>query len=83
MPVFGTLGLSGVGLSLASSFSEYRNYFLAITLIMLGLAHYLLYAKSNLNPWNKRVVWAATLLAVVLLAYSPVNLLLLHLEYSN
>ncbi|MBI4317825.1 MAG: hypothetical protein HY675_04990 [Chloroflexi bacterium] len=77
MPVFASLGLSGVGVSLAGSLSEYRAYFLVVTIFLLGSAHYLLYTKSNRNPWNKVIVWGATALVVTQLGYSVVNTLLL------
>lgn len=48
-----------------------------MTIILLGSAHYLLYKKSNRNPWNRVIVWGATVLVVAQLAYSLVNTLLL------
>lgn len=76
MPVFASLGLSGVGVSLAGSLYEYRAYFLVVTIVLLGSAHYLLYKKSNRNPWNKVKVWGATVLVVAQVGYSLVNTLL-------
>lgn len=64
-----------------SVFGAYRPYFIGLTVILLGFAFYLTYRKREVicedgtcqiksaGKWNKIVVWLATVVAVVAIAF--------------
>jgi copper chaperone CopZ len=64
-----------------SHFEAYRPYFIGLTAILLGSAFYLTYRKREVvcedgtcqiksaGKWNKIVVWLATVIAVVAIAF--------------
>lgn len=78
--VFVSLGLGGAWLASLQWFEPYRPYFIAATLVFLGLGFYALYLKparcepdhSCANPRVRRrqrtIFWSVTVLLIVLIA---------------
>ena len=63
--VFSVLGLAGV--AMARTVTEgLVPYLLAVSVLFLGRAHYLLYIKDHGSPLSHIVTWIATVLAIVL-----------------
>ncbi|MBI3578580.1 MAG: cation transporter [Ignavibacteriales bacterium] len=76
------VALLGVGSIGAFTFFEnYRPYFIGITVVLLGVAFYIVYRKREVpcedgtckiedaGKWNKLGVWSATFLAVIAIAF--------------
>ncbi|MEE9289324.1 MAG: mercuric transporter MerT family protein [Bacteroidota bacterium] len=78
------LGLGGVGLFTA--LGEYRQYIMAGTVVLLGLAFYFTYRKREVicedgtckvesaSKWNKIAVWAAAVAVVFFLIFPYLNI---------
>ncbi|MCL4515828.1 MAG: hypothetical protein M1379_09640 [Firmicutes bacterium] len=73
--MFLSLGLSGVGLSMVSALTPYRRVFMALTVVLLAISHYLVYKKARKGTsWTSQtILWAATILTVAILAYTIKN----------
>lgn len=83
--VLAVLSIGGAGLF--SKFEIYRPYFIGLTIALLGLAFYLTYRKrevvcedgtckiKNAGKWNKIALWIATVLVVLFIAFTYLNLL--------
>jgi hypothetical protein len=60
---------AGAGLaggSLAVRLTAYRPYLFPVSVLALAAGFYLAYAKRLGPPWNRTVLWIATVLSVVL-----------------
>jgi hypothetical protein len=70
--VFATLGLSSfASLWVLRHVAPYRNLFLLLTGVFLGLGFYTTYRQSkSVRPLDKVILWGAALLVVALLGYS-------------
>lgn len=70
--VFTVLGLSSfVSLWLLRHLLPYRNLFLILTMVFLGLGFYLTYRPGRtVRRLDKRILWMSTLLVFALLGYS-------------
>jgi len=55
---------------MVSTISPYRNVFIALTAIMLGLAHYFMSKNKGESTKTKVVLWISTLVSVGLILYS-------------
>ena len=73
--MFLSLGLGGVGLSAVSALTPYRRVFLALTVILLAVSHYLVYRKARKGTAGKSqtILWVTTILAVAMLVYTIRN----------
>lgn len=69
MVLFTSLGLSGFGFAVVSRISPYRNLFIVLTIIMLGLAHYFIARNSNVSKNTRTIVWIMTIVSVGLIIY--------------
>ena len=68
--LFTFFGLSGLGLAFASTITPYSNIFIVLTIIMLGLAHYLM-VKNNVKSKSTQIfLWLATILSAGFIIYS-------------
>ncbi|MCL5959249.1 MAG: hypothetical protein M1358_08010 [Chloroflexi bacterium] len=64
------LGLSGLAFSTTVFFSKYQIWFLALGIIFLGVAHFSARkGRSLVRPFQARILWVATALTVVSVAY--------------
>jgi hypothetical protein len=70
--LFTALGLSSlVSLWILRHFVPYRNLFFAITVVCLGLGFYTAYRHGGQGRRrDKVIVWASTLLVLILVGYS-------------
>ncbi len=83
--VLALLGVGGLGMF--SVFEEYRPWFIALTVILLGAAFYFTYRKREVacedgsceirsaGKWNKISVWLATVIAAVAIAFPYIGVL--------
>jgi mercuric ion transport protein len=69
MVLFTSLGLSGFGFAVVSRISPYRNLFIVLTIIMLGLAHNFIARNSNVSKNTRTIVWIMTIVSVGLIVY--------------
>jgi FtsH-binding integral membrane protein len=69
MALFASLGLSGLGFAFISRVSPYRNIFIVLTIVMLGLAHYLIIRNSKVSKNTRMMVWIYTIISVGLIVY--------------
>jgi uncharacterized membrane protein YozB (DUF420 family) len=65
--VFASLGLSGVGFAAVGAFSKYTDIFMAVTVVLLVIAHWL--ARKNKRRLNRIILWVSTVLVVFIIAY--------------
>ncbi|EEG76006.1 putative mercuric transport protein, selenocysteine-containing [Dethiobacter alkaliphilus AHT 1] len=63
------LGLGGMSGLFAGALGRYRNLFVILAVIMLGLAHYLVDKKEHPHIVEKVILWIATVMTLVILAY--------------
>jgi len=64
------LGLSGLAFSTTVFFSRYQLWFLALGILALAVAHYVVRrAHSLVRPFQERVLWASTALNAVSIGY--------------
>jgi drug/metabolite transporter (DMT)-like permease len=66
-------GISGAGMT--TFVEEYRPIFMAVTIGLLGWAFYVTYRsriRSHVVTFNKVILWAVTVVAVVLLFFPTV-----------
>jgi hypothetical protein len=70
--VFAALGLSSfASLWVLRHVAPYRNLFLLLTVVCLGLGFYTTYRQGkSVRPLDKIILWGAALLVFALLAYS-------------
>jgi mercuric ion transport protein len=70
--LFVALGLSSfVSLWLLRHLLPYRNLFLILTIVLLGLGFYITYRKGRtVRRLDKGILWVSTLLVLALLGYS-------------
>lgn len=73
--MFFSLGLGGIGLSAIATFTPYRIPLMLLTLVLLGVAHYLSYKKSRRGTatTNKIVLWVSTMAVIWMMAYTLIN----------
>jgi mercuric ion transport protein len=64
------LGLSGFAGTLAVTFAPYRIWFIVITVIMLSIAHLLVWKQKNSSKKTKKLLWVSTIVSVVMLIYT-------------
>lgn len=69
MALFASLGLSGLGFALVSRVSPYRDIFIVLTIMMLGLAHYLVIRNGKVSKNTRIMVWIYTIISVGLIVY--------------
>jgi len=70
IPLLSVLGLSGIGFSFAPVITPYKNVFIVITALMLGVAHYII-AKNKSTPKTTRIIlWISTVISVGFISYS-------------
>jgi len=67
------LGLSGLSSILGASLTKYRPLFFGLTIILLGLSHYLVSKNPNPGKASKVILWVSTILAFGILAYTTVQ----------
>lgn len=67
--LFTSLGLSGLGFAFVSRISPFRNIFIVLTMIMLGLAHYFIGRNENVFKSTRIIVWTLTIVSVGLIIY--------------
>lgn len=70
--IFAALGLgSFASLWILRHLAPYRNLFLLLTVVFLGLGFYTTYRKGKrVRLLDKSILWASTVLVVALLGYS-------------
>lgn len=69
VPLFSILGLSGLGLASVPIISPYKNIFMMLTVLMLGIAHYFM-AKNNSTPKSTRIIlWISTIISIGFITY--------------
>ena len=70
--IFSALGLSSfASLWMLRHFAPYRNLFLLLTVVFLGLGFYITYRKGkSVRPLDKGILWGSALLVFALLGYS-------------
>jgi len=69
MVLFTSIGLSGLGFAFISRVSPYRNIFIALSIMMLGLAHYLIIRNGKASKNTRIMVWIYTIISVGLIMY--------------
>lgn len=63
------MGLASV--TFGAWINNYRPFFVAATMSLLGLAFYRTYSgKGNISPWSKRILWITAAVSIGLTAYS-------------
>ena len=67
---FTSLGLSGLGFAVVSRISPYRNLFIVLTILTLGLARYIIARNDNVSRNTRTIVWIMTIVSVGLNIYS-------------
>lgn len=86
--IFAVLGLSSAGL--LSKFDPYRGLIASVAIVLLATSFYFTYRKKPIdecsadslcaNPksdtWNKRILWAATIMILAILTFPQWSLLL-------
>lgn len=68
--LFTSLGLSGLGLAFVSTISPYKNVFILLTIVMLGLAHYFMTRNNTKSISSQILLWLATTLSLGFIIYS-------------
>lgn len=69
MALFASLGLSGLGFAFISRVSPYRNIFIVLTIVMLGLAHYFIIRNGKVSKSTRIMVWIYTIVSFGLILY--------------
>jgi len=64
---FASLGLSGVGFAAVGNLSKYSDGFLAITVVLLIISHWI--GRKNKNKLNKIILWVSTVLVFAIIVY--------------
>jgi len=64
------LGLSGLAGTLAVTFAPYRIWFIIITVIMLSIAHLLVWKQKNRSKKTKNLLWISTVVSGVMVVYT-------------
>ncbi|KGA97952.1 hypothetical protein BALCAV_0207260 [Alkalihalobacillus alcalophilus ATCC 27647 = CGMCC 1.3604] len=65
------LGLSGLAGTLAVTFAPYRMLFIVITVIMLSIAHLLVWKQKNSSKKKtKKLLWISTIVSGAMLIYT-------------
>ena len=67
------LGLGGLSSVLAASLGKYRGIFIFLTLVLLGLSHYLVARQPKASTASKVILWGSTVVALAILAYTLIN----------
>lgn len=50
-------------------FAKYKIVFVVLTVVLLGVAYYLIYYKSKASRLNKVVFWASVILVILMQLY--------------
>ncbi|MDC3418263.1 hypothetical protein NC799_15350 [Aquibacillus sp. 3ASR75-54] len=64
------LGLSGLAGTLAVTLAPYRIWFIAITVIMLAVAHLLVWQQKNSSEKTKKLLWISTIVSLTMLIFT-------------
>ena len=70
VPLLSVLGLGGLGFTLVPVISPYKNIFIALTILMLAVAHYFMAKNKNSHRSTKIVLWASTLISIGFITYT-------------
>ncbi len=70
VPLFSVLGLGGLGFALVPVISPYKNIFMALTALMLGVAHYFMAKNKNTPKSTKVILWISTIISIGFIVYS-------------
>jgi mercuric ion transport protein len=64
------LGLSGLAGTLAVTFAPYRIWLIGITIIMLSIAHLLVWKQKSSSKKTKKLLWISTIVSGAMLIYT-------------
>lgn len=54
--------------------NEYRLFFVATTMTLLGVSFYRTYTgRGNISPWSKRILWITAIVSIGLTTYSIIQ----------
>lgn len=70
IPLFSILGLGGLGLAFVPVISPYKNIFMVLTALMLGVAHYFMAKNKSAPKSTKIILWISTVISVGFIMYS-------------
>lgn len=70
IPLLSALGLSSVALSVAPVILPHTNAFRLLTVLILGVAHYIMAKNKNSSKATKVLLWISTLVSVGSILYS-------------
>ena len=70
IPLLSIFGLSGIVLASVSVISPYRNIFVVLTALMLGVAHYIMVRNNNKSKNTRIILWISTVISVGFITYS-------------
>ncbi|MFZ5967645.1 MAG: putative mercuric transport protein [Bacillota bacterium] len=70
IPLLSILGLSGLGLTFVPIISPYKNIFMLLTALMLGMAYYFMAKNKNTSKSTRIILWTSTIISVGFITYS-------------
>lgn len=70
IPLLSILGLGGLGLAFVPIISQYKNIFITLTALMLGIAHYFMVKNKNTSKSTRIILWTSTIISVGFITYS-------------
>lgn len=70
IPLLSILGLGGLGLAFVPIISQYKNIFMVLTALMLGMAHYFMAKNKNTSKSTRIILWTSTIISVGFITYS-------------
>lgn len=70
IPLISILGLGSIGLTFIPAITAYRNTFIILTVLMLGLAYYFMFKNKNTAKHTQIIIWISTVISVGSIIYT-------------